>query len=66
MVLTARTPKSSAMGIMRTARAENRLVYTAVADKSLNYPTRKLKIAYIGTIANGVERVAASAAHKAR
>lgn len=43
---------------------DSKLVYVILADKKLNYPNGKSRIAYIGTTKNGQARVAASAAER--
>jgi hypothetical protein len=65
MVLTIQTTTSPAVTITRTATKSQQLVYIAVANKSIQYPSGKSRIVYIGTTKNGAERIAASAAAKA-
>jgi|SRR5471032_1852425 len=65
MVLTVQTTKKPALTITRTATKSSQLVYIAVANKAIKYPSGKSRIVYIGTTKNGAERIAASAAAKA-
>ena len=65
MVLTVQTRNKPAVTITRTATKATELVYVAVANKKLHYPTGKSRIVYIGTTKKGAERIAASAAAKA-
>lgn len=65
MVLTVQTTKKPAITITRTATKASELVYIAVANKAIKYPSGKSRIVYIGTTKNGAERIAASAAAKA-
>lgn len=65
MVLTIQTTKTAAVTITRTATQASELVYVAVANKTIKYPSGRSRIVYIGTTKNGAERIAASAAKKA-
>ncbi|MEY4593153.1 MAG: hypothetical protein RIR18_2048 [Pseudomonadota bacterium] len=65
MVLTVQTTTKPAVTITRTATKASELVYIAVANKAIKYPSGKSRIVYIGTTKNGAERIAASAAAKA-
>ena len=65
MTLTVQTTGKPAVTITRTATNSTELVYIAVANKRVKYPTGESKIVYIGTTKNGAERIAASAAKKA-
>lgn len=66
MVLTIQTTINPAVTITRTATKSTELVYIAVANKPVKYPEGRSKIVYIGTTKNGAERIAASAAAKAK
>jgi hypothetical protein len=66
MVLTVQTTPEPAVTITRQATKATELVYIAVANKAIKYPTGQSKIVYIGTTKNGAERIAASAAAKAK
>lgn len=66
MVLTIQTNLNPAVTITRTATKSTELVYIAVANKPVKYPEGRSKIVYIGTTKNGAERIAASAAAKAK
>ncbi len=66
MVLTVQTTKKPAVTITRTATNAKELVYIAVANKAVKYPMGKSRIIYIGTSKNGADRIAASAANKAK
>jgi hypothetical protein len=66
MVLTVRTTKTPAVTITRQAIDAAKLVYIAVANKLITYPQGQSKIVYIGTTKNGADRIAASAANKAK
>ena len=66
MVLMVRTTKTPAVTITRQAIDTDKLVYIAVANKRIKYPKGKSKIVYIGTTKNGADRIAASAAKKAK
>jgi hypothetical protein len=46
-------------------RAE-RLVYIAVANRTVSYGEGRSRVLYIGTTANGIDRIASSAAARAR
>lgn len=65
MVLTVQTTSKPAVTITRTATKASELVYIAVANKAIKYPSGSSKIVYIGTTKNGASRIAASAAAKA-
>ena len=66
MVLTVQTTNSPALTITRQATKATELVYIAVANRPIKYPHGQSKIVYIGTTKNGAERIAASAAKKAK
>ena len=52
------------MTVTRVAIKDIRLVYVILANKNLQYPKGRSRIAYIGTTKNGVARVAQSAAYR--
>jgi hypothetical protein len=54
-----------ALEATRQSVGRNKLVYAIVADKKLEYPKGRSRVAYIGTTRKGVRRVAASVAGKA-
>lgn len=56
--------REEAMRVSRVAVGHAKLVYVVVADKKLNYPKGRSRIAYFGTTKNGVSRVAQSAAYR--
>lgn len=58
--------KDAAFSIRREALKEDKLVYLAVANKSLPYRHGRSKIVYIGTTMRGANRIAESAAKQAR
>jgi hypothetical protein len=64
--LTVKSPASPAVTITREAVKSDKLVYIAVANKSVQYLHGKSCIVYIGTTKNGAHRMAASAAAKAQ
>lgn len=64
--LTIQTTKQPAFVISRNALKAERVVYLAVTNKALSYPHGKSSIAYIGTTKSGADRIATSAAAKAR
>jgi hypothetical protein len=66
MVLTIQTTSNPALTITRTATQATQLVYVALANKKIKYACGDSRIVYIGTTKNGVERIAASAAQKAK
>lgn len=66
MVLTIQTTKNPAVTITRTATQAKQLVYLALANKKIKYKNGESKIIYIGTTKNGADRIAASAAAKAK
>ena len=49
----------------RVAINKQRLCYILVANKKLQYPEGRSRIAYIGTTKKGLSRVASSVAHRA-
>lgn len=51
--------------VNRKAIEANKVVYVALANKRVRYPTGTSAIVYIGSTMNGVSRIAASAAQKA-
>jgi hypothetical protein len=62
-----KTSKWPALTITRIGFQADELVYVAMANKSIRYPSgQRSAIAYIGTTKNGVSRIASSAAYKAR
>jgi hypothetical protein len=65
MTLTIQTTARPAVTITRQAIKVPQLVYIAVANKSIKYPTGRSRIVYIGQTKNGAQRIAASAARKA-
>lgn len=58
--------KSFAVAITRRAIRAKKLVYIAKANKPIKYKLGKSHIAYIGTTKEGANRIAESAAKKAR
>lgn len=66
MVLTVQTSSKPAVTITRTATRAKELVYIAVANKAIKYLHGSSRIVYIGTTQNGADRIAASAAAKAK
>jgi hypothetical protein len=66
MVLTVQTTSKPPVTITRQATKVSELVYLAVANKPAKYPQGQSRIVYIGTTKNGAERIAASAAKKAK
>ena len=56
--------RREAMRVTRVSVRHDKLVYIIVADKKLQYPKGRSKVAYIGTTKNGVSRVAESAAYR--
>ena len=66
MVLTIQTTKVPALTITRPATKAKELVYIALANKKIKYQNGDSKIVYIGTTKNGADRIAASAAQKAK
>lgn len=64
--LTIKTYRKPAVIINRSAVVTERLVYIAVANKSLRYRYGRSRIVYIGTTKAGASRIAASAAAKAK
>jgi hypothetical protein len=64
--LTIRKGTKPAVSISRSALSAEKLVYLAVANKAIKYHNDKSRIVYIGTTASGADRIAASAARKAR
>jgi hypothetical protein len=63
--LSARLHGAEVLVVDRAAIKAMHLVYLLVADKPQRYPWRKSPILYVGTTANGVGRIAGSAAHRA-
>lgn len=57
--------RSPALRAERVILENTKLVYVLVADRYLQYPWGRSRIAYIGTTKNGGNRVAASVATKA-
>jgi hypothetical protein len=57
--------KTAAITITRSALRANKLVYIAVANKTIRYPQGRSHIVYIGTTKAGARRIAQSAASKA-
>jgi hypothetical protein len=64
--LTISRTKNAAITITRIAISAEKLVYVAVANKSVKYHNGKSRVVYIGTTASGADRIASSAAAKAR
>jgi hypothetical protein len=56
----------AALTVTRFAVRADHLVYVAVANKSVSYLQGKSRILYIGTTKNGIDRIASSAAARAR
>jgi hypothetical protein len=63
--LSARLHRAEVLVVDRSAIKSKHLVYLLVADKPQRYPWKKSPILYVGTTANGVARIAGSAAHRA-
>ena len=64
--LTIQTTGLAAVTITRHAINREKLVYIACANKALSYRHGRSPIVYIGTTRKGVDRIAASAAVKAK
>jgi hypothetical protein len=64
--LTISKGTEPAVSIKRSVLEAEKLVYLAVANKSVKYHNGKSRIVYIGTTASGADRIASSAAIKAR
>ena len=64
--LTVQTTSRPAVTITRTATKSTELVYIGVANRQVRYSAGQSKIVYIGTTKNGADRIAASAAKKAK
>jgi hypothetical protein len=64
--LPVRLHRDEALYVTRAATKSSRLVYVFVCDKKVSYPEERSRIAYIGMTKNGVWRVAASIAHRAK
>lgn len=64
--LTIQSSSAAAVTITRAAVKSEKLVYVAVANRSLPYEYGRSRIAYIGTTRHGAHRMAASAANKAK
>lgn len=56
--------RKEAMKVTRAFVGNDRLVYVIVADRKIQYPNGRSRIAYFGTTQNGVSRVAESAASR--
>ena len=65
-VLTLKEAKSPAIEIHRQAIKAKKLVYLVVMNKAIKYPHGRSKIAYIGTTASGIDRIASSGAARAK
>jgi hypothetical protein len=63
--LTIQTTARPTVTITRQAVKVPELVYIAVANKLIKYPSGQSRIVYIGQTKNGARRIAASAARKA-
>lgn len=63
--LSVKFRRDDAMRVTRVALDGLKLVYIIVADRKLNYPKGRSKVAYIGTTRNGAARIAQSAAYRA-
>lgn len=63
--LTIQTTARPAVTITRQAVKVPELVYIAVANKPMKYPSGRSRIVYIGQTKKGARRIAASAARKA-
>jgi len=57
--------RDEALRATRVSIGRSRLVYVLVADKRLEYPNGRSRIAYIGTTKKGVARIAQSVAFRA-
>ena len=57
--------RDEALRATRVSIGKKKLVYILVADKRLQYEGGKSRIAYIGTTAQGVSRIASSVAKRA-
>ena len=64
--LTISTSRNPVLKIFKESLKDDKLVYIAIANKTITYPTGKSKIVYIGTTKNGIDRIATSAANKAK
>lgn len=64
--LPVRSHREEALYVTRVATKSSRLVYVFVCDKKVRYPEAWSRIAYIGMTRNGVWRVAASIAQRAK
>lgn len=60
--LSVSLKRDAAIAATRVAIGKERLVYVLVADKKLQYPKARSRIAYIGTTEKGVSRIAGSVA----
>jgi hypothetical protein len=60
--ITISVKRESALHATRISIGRLKLVYVLVADKRLDYPKAKSRIAYIGTTKRGLRRVASSVA----
>ncbi len=64
--LRIRASKHTAITISRAALKSNRLVYIATANRLIKYAWGRSAIVYIGTTELGADRIAASAAFRAK
>ena len=64
--LSIKRSNKIALSIMRSAIRAERLVYIAVANKKIKYQHDRSYIAYIGTTKTGANRIAGSAAARAK
>jgi len=63
--LRIRLEPNEAVRINRVALGADRLVYILAAEKRIQYPKGKSRIAYIGTTKKGIQRLTSSVAYRA-
>jgi hypothetical protein len=63
---SVRLRREVAIQTRRVALGDLKLVYIIVADKKLQYPNGRSRIAYIGTTKRGIARIAGSVAYRAQ
>jgi hypothetical protein len=56
--------RDEAVTVTRVSIGKQKLAYVLVADKKLNYPKEKSRIAYIGTTKKGISRISQSVAYR--
>jgi hypothetical protein len=64
--ITLQPSVQASLEIHRHAIMNEKLVYVIVMARQLKYPHGKSKIAYIGTTAAGINRIASSGAYRAK